>query len=341
MALAAPFRGTLRLPVIAAPMFLVTGPDLVVACCREGISCAVPSLNARTSEGFAAWLAEIVERCRRAEQDTQRACSPFGVNLIVHPSNSRLMADVQKVIEARVPFVITSLGAVRDVVARIHDYGGVVLHDVANVRHAEKALEAGVDGIIAVAAGAGGHAGTINPFAFIGELRPLVGERMLALAGAISTGYDIAGAIAAGADVAYMGTRFIATGESLASPDYKTMVTSAGSKDIVYTPKISGVNANFLAASIAANGLDLATLEPKPGINVAHEAKAWSTIWSAGHGVGAVKACVPVAQLVGELETEFNGARARLAGWTSLPEGMPGPASSELGRTEGARSETR
>lgn len=330
MALAPLYRGRLRLPVIAAPMFLVTGPDLVAACCREGISCAVPSLNARTSDGFAAWLRDIDERCRRAEQETQLPCAPYGVNLIVHPSNSRLIADVQRVIEARVPFVVTLLGAVRDIVARIHDYGGVVLHDVINVRHAEKALEAGVDGIIAVAAGAGGHAGTINPLALIGELRPIVGERMLALAGGISTGHDVAAAIAAGADIAYMGTRFIATAESLAQPDYKTMVTSAGSKDIVYTSKISGVNANFLAASIAANGLDLTTLDPKPGINVAHEANAWSTIWSAGHGVGAFKSCMPVAQLVDELVTEFNGARARLVGWASQAEGTPGPASSGL-----------
>lgn len=315
MALAPPFRGRLRLPVIAAPMFLVTGPDLVVACCREGIACAMPSLNARTSEGFAAWLREIDERCRRAEQETQRPCAPFGVNLIVHQTNPRLIADLQQVIDARVPFVVTSLGAVRDIVARIHDYGGVVLHDVINVRHAEKALEAGVDGIIAVAAGAGGHAGTINPFALVGELRPIVGERMLALAGSISTGQDVAAAIAARADLAYIGTRFIATEESLAQPGYKAMVVGAGSKDIVYTAKISGVNANFLAASIAATGLDLATLEPKPGMDLAHEAKAWSTIWSAGHGVGAFDTCLPVSRLVDELESGFNEARTRLARW--------------------------
>lgn len=315
MALALPFRGRLRLPVIAAPMFLVTGPDLVVACCREGISCAMPSLNARTSEGFAAWLREIDGRCRRAEQETQRPCAPFGVNLIVHPSNTRLTADLQQVVDARVPFVVTSLGAVRDIVARIHDYGGVVLHDVINVRHAEKALEAGVDGIIAVAAGAGGHAGTINPFALVGELRPLVGERMLALAGGISTGQDIAAAMAARADLAYVGTRFIATEESLAHADYKAMVVNAGSKDIIYTSKISGVNANFLAASITASGLDLATLDAKPGMDLAHEAKAWSSIWSAGHGVGGFSTSAPVARLVDDLESGFNEARDRLAAW--------------------------
>ncbi len=317
MALAPLFRGRLRLPVIAAPMFLVTEPDLVVACCQAGISCAVPALNTRTSDGLDAWLREIGERCRRAEDDTQRPCAPFGVNLIVHQSNSRLEEDLRRVIDACVPFVVTSLGAVRDVVARVHDYGGLVLHDVINVRHAEKALEADVDGIIAVTAGAGGHAGTINPFAFIGELKPIVGERMLALAGGLSTGRDVAAAIAAGADIAYMGTRFIATEESAASADYKSMLLSSGSKDIVYTPKISGVNANFLAASIARAGLDLATLEPKPGMEIGHEAKAWSTIWSAGHGVGSIESCLPVAQLVDELAEGFQEARSRLVSWSS------------------------
>jgi nitronate monooxygenase len=315
MALAPPFRGRLRLPVIAAPMFIVTGPDLVVACCREGIACAVPALNARTTDGFRTWLQEISERCRRLEDETQRDCAPFGVNLIVHQSNARLIEDMRCVIEARAPFVVTSLGAVRDVVARIHDYGGVVLHDVINIRHAEKAIEAGVDGIIAVTAGAGGHAGAINPFAFLAELKQVAGERMLALAGSLSTGGDIAAAVAAGADVAYMGTRFIATEESAASSEYKAMLVRSGSKDIVYTPKISGVNANFLAESITRAGLDLATLEPNPGMDLGHEAKAWSTIWSAGHGVGAIKSCLPVAQLIDELEDGFKEARSRIAKW--------------------------
>ena len=317
MPLAPPFRGHLRLPVIAAPMFIVTGPDLVVACCREGIACAIPALNARSTDGLRGWLKDISERCRRAEDETQRASAPFGVNLIVHQTNARLNEDMRCVVEARVPFVVTSLGAVRDVVARIHDYGGVVLHDVINVRHAEKALEAGVDGVIAVTAGAGGHAGAINPFALIGELKPLVGERMLALAGGLSTGADIAAAIAAGADLAYMGTRFIATAESGAAAEYKDMLLRAGSKDIVYTPKISGVNANFLAESIARAGLDLATLEPKPGLDLGHEAKAWSTIWSAGHGVGAIESCPPVAQLVDELSDGFEDARSRIVSWGS------------------------
>lgn len=312
MALAPLFQGRLRLPAMAAPMFLVTGPELVVACCKAGIAAAIPALNNRTSDGLSAWLSEIIEKLKRSEDETQRPSAPYGVNLIVHQSNARLAEDLARVAAARVPFVVTSLGAVKDVVSRIHDYGGLVLHDVINARHAEKAIEAGADGIIAVAAGAGGHAGMVNPFALIGELKPIVGERMLVLAGSLSSGQDIAAAITAGADLAYIGTRFIATVESLAQPDYKSMLVRSASKDIVYTAKISGVNANFLSESIARAGLDLATLEPKPNMDLGHEAKAWSTVWSAGHGVGTITSCPPVAALVDELQQGFCAARSRL-----------------------------
>ncbi len=311
MALAHVFNGRLRLPVMAAPMFLVTGPDLVVACCGSGVACAMPALNNRTTEGFQGWLADIESRLARAEDETGRAAAPYGVNLIVHPTNPRLAPDLEAVVKARVPFVVTSLGAVRDLVHRIHDYGGIVLHDVINARHAEKAIEAGADGIIAVSAGAGGHAGTINPFALIAELKSVVGDRMLVLSGSLSTGADIAAAYAAGADLAYMGTRFIATQESMAQPDYKAMILGAGAGDIVYTPKISGVNANFLRQSIERAGLDLKTLEPK-AMDLGHEAKAWSTIWSAGHGVAAIDTCPNVADLVTELERQFRASRERL-----------------------------
>ena len=313
MALAPLFQGRLRLPIMAAPMFLVTGPDLVVECCRNGIACAMPALNARSTEGFKAWLSDIKQRLARAEDESGRAAAPFGINLIVHPTNPRLEADFMAVVEAQVPFIVTSLGAVRDLVHRIHSYGGIVLHDVINARHAAKAVEAGADGIIAVSAGAGGHAGSINPFALLAELKPVVGERMLVLSGSLSTGADVAAAYAAGADLAYMGTRFIATAESMAAPDYKDMVVRAGAGDIVYTPKISGVNANFLRESLERAGLDVATLEPKAGMDLAHEAKAWSTIWSAGHGVAAISTCPTVAELVGDLERQFLAARERLS----------------------------
>lgn len=298
----------LRLPVIAAPMFLVSGPDLVIATCRAGIAGSFPALNARTTEGFVAWMDQITAALGDCPV-------PYGVNLIVHKSNSRLDADLDAVIAHQVPFVITSLGAVPDLVKRVQAYGGLVLHDVINLRHAEKALEAGVDGVIAVCGGAGGHAGTYNPFAFAAELRPLVGDRLLILAGSIVTGEAVAGAIAAGADLAYMGTRFIATQESMAPQDYKTMICAAGAKDIVYTPKFSGVNANFLAQSIRAAGLDLDTLEAPAGMGIEHEAKAWKNIWSAGHGVGGIHDIPSVAALVDGLEAGFARAHARLTGW--------------------------
>ncbi|MBX9925909.1 MAG: nitronate monooxygenase, partial [Hyphomicrobiaceae bacterium] len=189
-------------------MFLVSGPRLVIEACKAGISGTFPALNQRTTEGYATWLDEIATALTEAERATGQTPAPFGVNLIVHPTNTRLQADLAVTCKAKVPFVITSLGAVRDVVDAVHGYGGIVLHDVTTARHAEKAIAAGADGIIAVAAGAGGHAGTVNPFALVSELRPIAGDKLLVLAGAISTGGDIAAAIAAGADLAYIGTRF-------------------------------------------------------------------------------------------------------------------------------------
>jgi len=313
MSLAPLFRGSLRLPAIAAPMFLVSGPQLVIETCKAGIAGSFPALNQRTSEGYAQWLEEIAGALLAHEMASGVKPAPFGVNLIVHKTNPRLMADLAITCKARVPFVITSLGAVRDVVDAVHSYGGIVLHDVISARHAEKAIEAGVDGVIAVAAGAGGHAGTINPFALLAELRPICGDKMLVLAGAISRGGDVAAAIVAGADLAYLGTRFIATEESLAKPAYKDMIVACGSKDIVYTPKISGVNANFLAPSIVAAGLDVATMAPSAGMDLEHEAKAWSTVWSAGHGVAGINGVVSVADLAATLIEEYRAAGQRLA----------------------------
>jgi nitronate monooxygenase len=316
MSLAPLFQG-LKLPAIAAPMFLVSGPQLVIETCKAGIAGSFPALNQRTSEGYAAWLDEIAAALAAHKAQTGIAPAPFGINLIVHKTNPRLMSDLAITVKHKVPFVITSLGAVRDVVDAVHSYGGIVLHDVISARHAHKALEAGVDGVIAVSAGAGGHAGTINPFALAGELRPLCGDKMLVLAGSISTGGGIAGAIAAGADLAYLGTRFIATTESMAKPAYKQMIVDAGSKDIVYTPKISGVNANFLAPSIVNAGLDIATMEPSGGMDLEHEAKAWSTVWSAGHGVADIHDVVPVADLVARLTAEYRASVGRLQAYSA------------------------
>ena len=305
------FRNRLKIPAMAAPLFLLSGPELVIACTKAGIPAAFPSLNHRTSAGFAAWLREIKQALADNGDAESRPYAPYGVNLIVHATNKRLNDDLEIVLKEKVPYVITSLGAVPDIVARIHDYGGIVLHDVTNKRHAEKALEANVDGIIAVCAGAGGHAGRLHPFAFLSELKPLTGNKMLILSGAISTGGDIAAAIAAGADMAYMGTRFIATDESRAQKDYKDMIIGSGAGDIVYTDKISGVPANFMAESLIRAGIDLEKID-QPDLNMGDETKAWADIWSAGQGVSAIKNTRPTAQLVAELADEFHIAKARL-----------------------------
>lgn len=295
----------LSFPLIAAPMFLVSGPDLVIAACKAGIIGTFPALNQRTSEGYAQWLEQI--QAALGPEDAR-----FGVNLIVHQTNPRLEADLKLTVAHKVPLVITSLGAVRDVVEAVHGYGGVVFHDVISVRHAQKAAEAGVDGLILVCAGAGGHAGTLSPFALLGEVRQFF-KGTLILSGALSTGRDVAAARMLGADLGYMGTRFIATEESQAQSGYKTMVTGAEAKDIVYTPAISGVAANFLWPSLEAHGLTREALAAmKTQMDMAHEmddeARAWKTLWSAGQGVGNVRDIVSVAELVARLKAEYRAA---------------------------------
>ncbi|EZP36715.1 NAD(P)H-dependent flavin oxidoreductase [Janthinobacterium lividum] len=305
----------LRLPLIVSPMFLVSGPDLVLAASRSGVIGSFPALNARSSEEYATWLQRISDGLREGPLPGCERAAPFAVNLIVHGSNRRLEADLALTLRHQVPVVITSLGAVRDVVLKIQDQGGIVLHDVTSVRHAEKALEAGVDGLIAVAGGAGGHAGTLNPFALVAELRQLTGK-LIVLAGSIGNGGQIAAAIAAGADLAGAGTRFIATQESLASAAYKQMLLAASARDVIYTPKISGIPANFLQPSLEANGIDLATLAAHGAIDLAseldHKSKAWKDIWSAGHGVGTITDLPPVAELLSRMDAEFEAAMARL-----------------------------
>lgn len=306
---------SLRLPLIVSPMFLVSGPELVLAASRSGVVGSFPALNQRTSLGYEGWLKTVTEGLREGPLAGAAQVAPFAVNLIVHGSNRRLEADLELTLRYQVPVVITSLGAVRDVVLKIQDQGGVVLHDVTSVRHAEKALEAGVDGLIAVSAGAGGHAGTLNPFALVAELRQLT-DKLIVLAGSIGSGGQIAAAIAAGADLAGAGTRFIATEESLASPAYKQMLLQTSAKDVVYTPKISGVAANFLTPSLHANGIELAELEQHGEIDIAseldHKSKAWKDIWSAGHGVGSIGDVPATAALVARMETEFEAALQRL-----------------------------
>ena len=305
------FIKELSLPIVAAPMFLISGPQLVIECCKNGIVGTFPALNQRSSEGFEEWLIEIKSSLKEFEEQTGKKAAPFGVNLIVHPTNPRLEADVKLCVKHKVPLIITSLGAVSEVVDAIHGYGGLVFHDVIKKRHAEKAAEAGVDGLILVAAGAGGHAGTINPMTLVAEIKKFFHKTIL-LSGCISTGRDIASALQMGADLAYMGTRFINTNESKATPEYRQMIIDAGASDVVYTAAISGVHANFLGASLKAAGITEEDLKKDRKIDFGKEldteTKAWKTIWSAGQGSALITDTLPVAELVSHLKSEFKEA---------------------------------
>lgn len=292
----------LAVPAIASPMFLTSGPDLVIETCAGGVVGTFPALNQRSSEGLRDWLREI-----RARLAAEANPAPFGVNLIVHKSNTRLDADLRICIEEKVPLIITSLGAVPELVGQVHDYGGLVFHDVINLQHARKAAEAGVDGIIAVCAGAGGHAGTLNPFALVSEIRAIFGGA-IALAGAINTGAQIAAARMMGADMAYLGTRFLATRESLAQAGFKQMVLDSRAGDILHTPHISGVGANFLRPSILAAGLDPDRLDHTGELDMETEAKVWKDIWSAGQGVGGIADLPPARALCHRLCREYATA---------------------------------
>ena len=307
----AEFIKNLSLPVIAAPMFLISGPKLVVECCKNGIVGTFPALNQRTSEGFEEWLIQIKSELKAFEEETGKKAAPFGVNLVVHPTNPRLEADVKLCVKHQVPLVITSLGAVSQVVDAIHSYGGLVFHDIIKKRHAEKASEAGVDGLILVSAGAGGHGGTINPMSLIAEVKKFY-DKTIILSGCISTGRDVASALQMGADLAYMGTRFINTEESKATEEYRKMIIDAGASDVVYTAAISGVHANFLAASLQAAGISEEDLKKDTKIDFGKEldteAKAWKTIWSAGQGVTTIDDVLPVSKLVGNLKDGFKTA---------------------------------
>lgn len=316
MPLPAILQDRLSLPAIAAPMFLTSGPDLVVECCKQGIVGSFPALNQRTSEGFEEWLVEIKDRLAAFEKETGKKAAPFGVNLIVHDTNPRWPADLEICAKHEVPLVITSLGAVGDLVDKVHSYGGAVFHDVINVRHAKKAAGAGVDGLILVCAGAGGHAGTLSPFALLPEVRDFF-EGTIILAGAISTGRQIAAARMMGADLAYLGTRFIATKESLVPDHNKQMIVESTAADITYTPAVSGVAANFLTKSLVEAGLDPAKLPTDKKIDFGDElnpdAKAWKTIWSAGQGAGSIHDVLTTSELCERLKGEYDAAIAELA----------------------------
>ena len=311
------FFESLSLPVIAAPMFLISGPKLVIECCKNGIVGTFPALNQRTTEGFEQWVVEIKTALKEFESETGKKAAPFGVNLIVHQTNPRVQADLAICIKHQVPLIITSLGAVPQLVGAVHSYGGMVFHDVIKKRHAEKAAEAGVDGLILVCAGAGGHAGTLNPMPFVAEIKKFFKKTIL-LSGCISNGRDVASALQMGADLAYMGTRFINVNESMADEAYKNMIMDSGAEDIVYTAAVSGVNANFLRPSLEAMGITEKRWKETKKIDfgtesdaLSEEAKAWKTIWSAGQGVTTINDNLSISSLVGKLKSEFLDAMHR------------------------------
>jgi nitronate monooxygenase len=299
-------------------MFLVSTPALVLAQCTAGIVGSFPALNARPAALLDDWLSEITETLESAKRAHPAAqIAPFAVNQIVHASNERLEHDVAVCVKHRVPIIITSLRPPAEVVSAVHGYGGVVFHDVISRRHAEKAAEQGVDGIIAVCAGAGGHAGLKSPFALVKQVREVYAGTII-LAGAMSTGEDVLAAQAMGADLAYFGTRFIATEEANAPPDYKQMVVDSCADDIVYTSLFSGVSANFLRESVKRTGLDPDHLPAADKAKMSfavgsHEFKAWRDIWSAGQSVSGVREVLPVRALVDRMAAEYEAARARLA----------------------------
>ncbi|HEY1708732.1 MAG TPA: nitronate monooxygenase family protein [Rhizomicrobium sp.] len=319
MALPGALAKPLSVPVIASPLFIISNPDLVLAQCKAGVIGSFPSLNARPLSMLDEWLARITEELAaydRAHPDAPSA--PFAVNQIVHKSNDRWPQDLELCVKYKVPIVITSLGAREDLNAAVHSYGGVTLHDIINNKFAHKAIEKGADGIIAVAAGAGGHAGVTSPFALIEEIREWF-DGPLALSGAIASGRAVLAAEAAGADFGYVGSAFIATEEANAPQGYKDMIVGAGAEDIVYSNLFTGVHGNYLRPSVVAAGLDpdnLPVSDPSKmnfGSGGNTKAKAWKDIWGSGQGIGLVKGVVPAAQLVARLRREYREAKAKLA----------------------------
>lgn len=308
----------LSIPVIGSPLFIISNPDLVIAQCKAGVIGSFPSLNARPVSLLDEWLARITEELATHDRaNPDKPSAPFAVNQIVHKSNDRLEQDLALCVKYKVPVVITSLGARTDVNDAVHSYGGVTLHDIINIKFARKAIEKGADGLIAVAAGAGGHAGTTSPFALIEEIREWF-EGPIALSGSIASGRGVLAARAIGADFAYIGSAFIATEEANAPRGYKQMITESAADDIVYSNLFTGVHGNYLRPSIIAAGLDpdnLPQSDPSKmnfGSGGNTDKKAWKDIWGCGQGIGAVKSVVPAAELIARLEREYHAARKQI-----------------------------
>jgi nitronate monooxygenase len=327
MALPPVLAERLRIPVIGSPLFIISGPELVIAQCKAGVVGSFPALNARPASQLDEWLAQITEELAAWDaKNPDRPSAPFALNQIVHRTNDRLEHDVEMAVKYRVPITITSLGAREDVNQAIHSYGGVVLHDIINDRFARKAVEKGADGLIPVAAGAGGHAGRLSPFALIQELREWF-DGPIALSGSIANGAAVLGAQAMGADLAYIGSAFIATKEANAQQGYKDMIVASGGEDIVYSNLFTGVHGNYLRPSIEQAGLDpdnLPDADPSKmnfGSGGNQKVKAWKDIWGCGQGIGAVKEIPSAGDLVDRLAREYEAAKASLAAKTSLTRG--------------------
>ncbi|WP_157017792.1 NAD(P)H-dependent flavin oxidoreductase [Mesorhizobium xinjiangense] len=316
MALPDILKTNLRIPVVGSPLFIISHPPLVLAQCKAGVVGAFPALNARPQSQLDEWLAEITEELARHDAaNPERPAAPFAVNQIVHKSNDRLQHDLEMCVKYKVPVVITSLGAVEEVNQAVHSYGGIVLHDIIHDRHARKAIEKGADGLIAVAAGAGGHAGTLSPFALVQEIRQWFDGPLL-LSGAIATGGAVLAAQAMGADMAYIGSPFIATKEARAMDDYKQMIVDSKAADIVYSNLFTGVHGNYLKGSIVKAGMDpdnLPVSDPSTMDFGSDTSKAWRDIWGCGQGIGAVDEIVPAARLVDRLADEYEATRRKLA----------------------------
>ena len=316
MALPEVLKSRLRIPVVAAPLFIISHPPLVLAQCKAGVVGSFPALNARPEAQLDEWLDQITGELRDHDAgNPERPAAPFAVNQIVHKSNTRLEHDLSMCVKYKVPIVITSLGAVEEVNQAVHSYGGIVLHDVIHDRHARKAIEKGADGLIAVAAGAGGHAGTLSPFALVQEIRQWFGGPLL-LSGAIANGGAVLAAQAMGADLAYIGSPFIATREARAVDGYKQMIVDSKAADIVYSNLFTGVHGNYLKGSIVAQGMDPANLpvsDPSKMNFGGDKTKAWKDIWGCGQGIGAVDAVVGAGELVDRLASEYAAARSRIA----------------------------
>lgn len=318
MSLPSVLQNSLKLPVICSPLFIISNPDLVIAQCKAGVVGSFPALNARPAEELEVWLKRITsELADYQAANPDAVVAPFAVNQIVHSSNDRLQHDVEMCVKYKVPIIITSLRAPNEVVGPIHSYGGLVFHDVINVKHAKKAIEAGVDGLILVCAGAGGHAGQLSPFALVSEIRAFY-DGPIILSGSIAKGEQILAAQAMGADLAYMGTRFIATHEANADQAYKQMLVDTSADDIVYSNLFTGVHGNYLKPSIQNAGMDPNNLPEgdkssmKFGSGGSNKSKAWRDIWGAGQGVGSIGGITSTAEAVSQLEQEYASARARM-----------------------------